>query len=251
MKLLIKLTTIIFIIFSYTTTFASSNITLEKIDVNLNDKSSLQRGAKVFFDKCIGCHSLKYIRYIDLAKGIGFNEKNGKSIDDLIKENLISDKNININDPVIGYMYKNDAIKWFGKNPPDLSLVSRYRTDNWIYTYMKSFYEDEKQTFGVNNLIFPDVGMPHVLLNLQGKQIIKKNKDETNLKDILEIIEKGDLSKNEYDKLIKDLVCFLSYVAEPSKLEREKLGYFVLAFLFVITFLLYMLKREYWKDIKK
>ncbi|MEK7679673.1 MAG: cytochrome c1 [Deltaproteobacteria bacterium] len=250
MRLFIKLITIGITVFSFSIINANSNIKLQSVDIDINDKLSLQRGAKIFFDKCIGCHSLKYIRYIDLATGIGFKEDKKKSIEILIKQNLINDKNLNINDYVTGYMYNKDAIKWFGKIPPDLSLISRYRTDNWVYTYMKSFYIDKNRSIGINNLVFPDVGMPHVLLQLQGKQILKENKHSNNPDDLLELTENGSLSKTEYNKLIKDLVCFLSYVGEPKKTERINFGIYVLIFTFILTITLYLLKKEYWKDIK-
>lgn len=246
MKLIIKIIITGIIILSCTILNASSNIKLEKIDIDIENNSSLQRGAKVFFDKCVGCHSLKYMRYSELANGIGFKEENNKSIEEIIKDKLIKDKNININDSISGYMYNKDSIKWFGKIPPDLSLISRYRTDNWLYTYMKSFYEDKNRPFGVNNLIFPDVGMPHVLLDLQGKQILtEKNNNFT-----LELVKNGSLNEEEYNSLVKDLVCFLSYVGEPTKIERQSIGIYVLLFTILLAIVLYLLKREYWKDIK-
>jgi len=231
---------------------ASSHIQLNKVNIDLEDKQSLQQGAKIFFNYCQGCHSLKYMRYNDLADGIGLTETKDKSMTTVIREILMhSTNNINETSTVSGSISKEYGVKWFGKVPPDLSLTSRYRGTDWIYTYMKSFYRDTSRPWGVNNLLFPDVGMPHILIKLQGLQILKENMtDVTNPEDMLDIIENGDLSKNDYNKLIKDLTTFLSYVGEPIQVERINLGYKVLIFLIILTICLFYLKKEYWKDIK-
>jgi len=240
---------IIILLFVFYTAHASTNIKLNKVDIDLENKQSLQRGAKVFLNYCQGCHSLKYMRYIDLANGIGLTKTDDKSLEILIRETLMhSIKDISEHSTIQSPISKEFGPKWFGKNPPDLSLVSRYRGTNWLYTYMQTFYKDTSRPWGVNNLLFPDVGMPHVLLKLQGLQILKNHTTDQN--QIFELIENGNLSKDEYNNLIKDLVTFLSYVGEPSQLEREHLGYKVLVFLFVLIILLFFLKREYWKDVK-
>lgn len=229
----------------------ASSIKLDKVEVNLESKSSLQRGAKVFFDYCQGCHSLKHIRYLDLAKGIGLTETKEKSLDVVIRETLMHFSNkLTENNTVASSLSKENGVKWFGKVPPDLSLISRYRSADWLYTYMKSFYKDTSRPFGVNNLVFSDVGMPHVLLRLQGIQILKEVHMNNSLDDMLELIENGELSKNEYNNLVKDLVVFLSYVGEPIQVERMDLGVKVLIYLAVLVLLLYFLKKEYWKDVK-
>jgi ubiquinol-cytochrome c reductase cytochrome c1 subunit len=158
---------------------------------------------------------------------------------------------INENSPILSPMYKELVQKWFGKTPPDLSLIARYRGVNWLATYMKSFYKDQTKPFGVNNLIFPDVGMPHILLKNQGTQILKKEPtNHSNIEEMLELIENGELSKEEYNNLVTDLVTFLSYVGEPIQTERKKIGTFVIIFLIIMTIILYLLKKEFWSDIK-
>jgi len=153
---------------------ASSNIKLKEAKINLEDTQSLQRGAKIFFENCQGCHGLKYIRYSDLAIGLKINEQTEKSLEKLIKEKFMHSINgINENNLILSPMYKENSVKWFGKTPPDLSLVARYRGPDWIFTYMKTFYKDSSRPFGVNNLIFPQVGMPHILLKYQGVQVLK------------------------------------------------------------------------------
>ncbi len=230
------------------TNVKADNLILHKVDTTVNNQASLQRGARIFFNYCQGCHDIKYIRYSEIAKGIGLKEEKNKSLETVIQEKLMHrTNNINENDYVLSSIIKNDGIKWFGKAPPDLSLVSRYKGNDWLYTYMKSFYKDSSKTWGVNNLLFPDVGMPHVLINLQGLQILKTNKNQ---KKMFEIIQNGELSVKEYNKLITDLVSFLSFIGEPSQTEREQLGYVVLIFLITLMVLLFFLKKEYWKDIK-
>lgn len=230
---------------------ASSNINLNKATINLESTQSLQRGAKVFLDQCQGCHSLKYMRYSDLAIGLKLNEQKDKSLEHLIKEKLMhSIDGINENKNIFSPMYKENAVKWFGKVPPDLSLISRYRGTNWLFTYMKSFYKDSSRPFGVNNLLFPDVGMPHVLLKYQGIQSLKHDQHSTKIEDMLELIENGELSEDEYNAMITDLVTFLSYVGEPIQVERKNIGTGVLIFLILLTAALYFLKKEFWSDIK-
>lgn len=246
------LTILLAFIFCSSNINANSNIQIKKIDIDLSSKQSLQKGAKIFFNQCQGCHSLKYIRYSTLAEGVGLTATKDKSIELIIQESFMhSIKSINENNPILSSISKENGIKWFGKVPPDLSLIARYRGPNWLYTYMKSFYKDPARPWGVNNLLFPDVGMPHVLLKLQGLQIIKDNIDKTTDPDqMLELTENGSLSKNEYNNMIKDLVTFLSYVGEPAQLERKSLGIKIVIFLFILMILLFFLKKDYWKDVK-
>lgn len=231
---------------------ASSNADLKYIDVDLTDKTALQRGAKIYFEQCQGCHSIKYMRYSSLAEGIGFIPDKNNSIEKMIKELFMHSVNgINENGPILSSISKENGVKWFGKNPPDLSLISRYRGIDWLYTYMKSFYKDQTRPWGVNNLLFPDVGMPHILVKYQGVQILKDHSGKIkDIDEILELAENGELSKNEYNVMIKDLVTFLSYVGEPIQTERYDLGIKVLIFLIILSVLLFFLKKEYWKDIK-
>jgi ubiquinol-cytochrome c reductase cytochrome c1 subunit len=239
------------LIFCISNLNASSNIKLNKTTINLENYQSLQRGSKVFFDQCQGCHGLKYMRYSDLAIGLKINEQTDKNLDQVIKEKFLHSVNgINENSNILSPMYKNNAVKWFGKIPPDLSLISRYRGSNWLFTYMKSFYKDSTRPFGVNNLLFPDVGMPHILLKYQGLQILKQDNHGTSIENMLELIENGELSEDEYNNMITDLVAFLSYVGEPVQTERKNIGIFVLIFLILLSVMFYMLKKEFWSDIK-
>ncbi len=240
-------------IFCISSINASSNITLNKATINLENYKSLQKGAKIFLENCQGCHGLKYMRYSDLAIGIKLQDQSAQSLDQIIKEKFMhSVQGLNENSSISSSINKENAAKWFGKLPPDLSLIARYRGTNWLFTYMKSFYKDDSRPFGVNNLVFPDVGMPHVLLKYQGIQTLKKNVNhhEKNIENILELTENGELSKDEYDSLVTDLVTFLSYVGEPIQVERQNIGTFVLIFSIVLVIILFLLKKEFWKDIK-
>lgn len=230
---------------------------LGKVNIDVCDKASLQRGAGLYANYCAGCHSLQYVRFSDLAKDIFIDDK-GKVLETLVNSNLnfTSEK---VTDPYLTSLSKKDGQTWFGVAPPDLSLVARSRGKNWIYSYLQSFYVDPKKPWGVNNSVFPDVAMPHVLVGLQGTQkaVFKKvsitddqgNTFEKQVVDHLELETSGSMNKAEYDQAVKDIVNFLAYVAEPHKQEREKLGVWVLLFLIVFTFFAYLLKREYWKDV--
>lgn len=240
----------LFLLFAFNLN-ASSNVKLDTVEIRLESNASLQRGAKIFFDQCQGCHSLKYMRYVDLAKGIGLTAIKDKSLETVIRETFMhSSSQISENSSILSSISKENGVRWFGKIPPDLSLVSRYRGSDWLYTYMRSFYKDISRPFGVNNLVFPDVGMPHVLLKLQGLQILKENHYHENVDKMLDLMENGELSKGEYNNLVIDLVTFLSYVGEPIQVERVNLGFKVLCYLGVLVVILYLLKKEYWKDIK-
>jgi ubiquinol-cytochrome c reductase cytochrome c1 subunit len=134
-----------------------------------------------------------------------------------------------------------DAAKWFGATPPDLTLVARVRGEDWVYSYLKGFYKDESRPFGVNNTVFPSVGMPHVLQELQGLAV--KQEDGTL------VATGGTLSAEEYDQYVRDITGFLVYSGDPVKLERESLGWWVMGFLFIFFIVAYLLKKEYWKDV--
>lgn len=214
---------------------------------DLSDKASLQRGARLFVNYCLSCHSAAFMRYNRMGKDLGLT-------DDQVKENLMfaSDK---IGETMQIAMRSNDAREWFGAVPPDLSLIARSRGTDWLYTYLLSFYDDPTRPWGVNNLVFPQVGMPHVLWDLQGRQAPvyteTKGADGGTVRAIerLQVVSDGKLSEAEYQQAARDLVNFLEYTAEPVKLERQQLGVWVLAFLAVFFVLAYALKKEYWKDI--
>lgn len=218
----------------------------QEIQINLHDKASLQRGAKWYMNYCIGCHSLKYIRYNTLANGIGIGNFKPEIVSSLLKNNLIFNRD-KISDVILSSLAIDQGKVFFGVAPPDLTLESRIRGTNWIYNYLKSFYLDEKAPWGVNNKIFPQVAMPNVLINLQGAQLPVYGKNS--VIDHFVISESGSMSPEEFDLLVKDLTNFLAYVAEPAKLERHKIGFFVLIFMFLLASCAYLLKKEYWKNI--
>ncbi len=213
---------------------------LDHVAIDLSDKESLRNGAKVFMTYCLNCHSAKYQRYNRMADDIGM------SIDDLKPLMFITDR---VGDTMSVAMDPKQAKKWFGTLPPDLSLVARSRGADWLYTYLRSFYRDDSRPFGVNNLVFKDVGMPHALVDLQGlAEPVFKNEADKEISG-LEIKTPGVLTPAQYDELVSDLVHFLVYVGEPAKLERYSLGIWVILFLLVLTILLYLVKREYWRDV--
>ena len=225
---------------------ASGGIKLEKANIDPNNIQSLQRGARLFVNFCLSCHSAELMRYERIGKDLGIEDK-------LVEENLMFTGG-KLGDLMTVATANADSKAWFGTVPPDLSVISRARGVDWLYTYMRSFYRDDSKIIGVNNLVFPDVGMPHVLWELQGWQdpVIKTVKDhEGNKKKevSLELAEPGLMSPREYDRAIRDLVNFLDYMGEPVKHERRSLGVKVIMFLLVFLVVAYLLKREYWKDV--
>ncbi len=215
---------------------------LDPANIDLTDQASLQRGAKYFVNYCLSCHSAKFQRYNRMARDLGLTE-------DEVKENLMftTDK---IGDTMNIAMDPEQAAKWFGTTPPDLSVLIRARGEDYIYTYLRSFYLDESRPFGVNNTVFPDVGMPHVLWKLQGQQkAVFKKEGEHEVFERFEQVTPGTLSTEEYDQVARDLTAFLSYVGEPIQLKRKQLGVWVLLFIAVFFVLAYLLKKEYWKDV--
>ncbi|MFI4938521.1 MAG: cytochrome c1 [Candidatus Berkiellales bacterium] len=249
---------IFFAIFFTAQTYAEDHLILDPSPNNLCDQASLQRGAKLYMNYCSGCHSLQYMRFDGMANDIGIVDKDGKVLDKLVERNLnfVSDK---VTDPLDVALPKKEAIAWFGVPPPDLSLVARSRGPNWLYTYLRSFYEDPSRPWGVNNVVFPEVSMPNVLQALQGTQIATKkaitvldDKGHPYDKEVIDHLvlkTPGKLKKQEFDQAVTDIVNFLEYVGEPHKLERQKLGVWVVLFLILFTVFAYLLKREYWKDV--
>ncbi|MDJ0807116.1 MAG: cytochrome c1 [Gammaproteobacteria bacterium] len=221
---------------------------LDSADVDLSDQASLQRGAKYFVNYCLSCHSAQYQRYNRMAKDLGLTE-------DEVKENLMftTDK---IGDGMTIAMPADKAAEWFGSPPPDLSVIVRAKGGgDWIYTYLRSFYLDDARPFGVNNIVFPDVGMPHVMWDLQGTQraVFRTEKDsagnDTQVFDRFEQVTPGSMSAEEYDEVARDLTAFMVYISEPIQMERRRLGVWVLLFIAVFFVLSYLLKKEYWKDV--
>ncbi len=226
---------------------ADSGVHLDQPGNSLANKASLQRGAKYFVNYCLGCHSLKYVRYESLIDDLGLTE-----------EQLMNNLMFTAEKPtemMVIPMNDADAERWFGKTPPDLSLTARSRGADWIYTYLRSFYRDDSRSIGVNNLVLPNASMPHVLAPLQGYQeavfVDVVDEDGNNRKDFVrfDAPEGGALEPEEYDEVVRDIVNFLEYASEPVKLERQSVGIGVLTFLLVFFLFAYFLKREYWKDI--
>lgn len=206
------------------------------------DQAALQNGAKLFVNYCLGCHSLSFVRYNRLTE-LGLSDQQ-------VRDNLMftADK---IGEPMRIAAPPAEQKQWFGVMPPDLSLVARARASgdgsgaDWLYTYLRSFYRDDKRPTGWNNTLFADVGMPHVLGELQGQQALNHETHK------LELAVPGQLSPAEYDKQVADLVGFLVWAGEPGAGFRKKLGIGVLVFLFILFGVSYALKKEYWKDVKK
>ncbi|MCH2338653.1 cytochrome c1 [Pseudomonas sp. NPDC047963] len=249
---------------------AGTGVHLDEVDVDLTDKVALQDGLQTFTNYCMGCHSAKYQRYERVATDLGIPEE-------VMLDNIVF-TGAKIGDHMKIGMTSDEAKTWFGAAPPDLTLVARVRGNDWLYTYLRSFYEDPTRPYGVNNTVFPNVGMPHVLAPLQGRQVLpsKLPEGESVACKQVQIVEDGrkqfdpltgtpithedchamtvvpgtgELTEAEYDEKIKNLVAFLAYSANPVKLESQRIGTYVLLFLAFFFVFAYLLKREYWKDI--
>lgn len=222
---------------------AADDIPLMKARISSGDKASLQRGAKLFVNYCAGCHSAEYMRLSRLAQDLDLPP-------DLVEQYLIF-TDAKIGDTMISAMAPADGVNWFGVAPPDLTLTARRRGADWVYTYLNSFYRDESKAIGVNNLIFPDVGMPHVLWDLQGMPSPVYADGSQGLRVVSVRVPEGGgaMTEQEYLEATRDLTNFLVYMSEPIKAYRESLGIKVLLFLFVFLLLAILLKREYWKDV--
>ena len=213
---------------------------LDKAPDVSGDNAALQNGAKLFVNYCLNCHGASFMRYNRLT-GIGLTEQQ-------IEDSLLftADK---VGEPMRVAIRPDEAKQWFGATPPDLTLIARARASeagpgaDWLYTYLRSFYRDDKRPTGWNNVVFENVGMPHILWELQGQQVLNHETHK------LELAVPGKLSAAEYDKQIADLVGFLVYIGEPVSGLRKQLGIAVLLFLGVLFVVAYALKREYWKDV--
>ncbi|WP_024695255.1 cytochrome c1 [Pseudomonas syringae] len=240
---------------------ASSSVSLESVDIDVSDKAALQDGARTFVNYCMGCHSAKYQRYERVADDLGIPHE-------VMLEKLVF-TGAKIGDHMRTGMQPADAKAWFGAVPPDLTLVARVRGADWLYGYLRSFYEDPARPWGVNNKVFPDVAMPNVLVSLQGRQVMgckqvqrevegKKQYDPLSgapltheACDQLTIVpHSGSLTPAQFDEKIRNLVTFLDYSANPDKLRHQRIGTYVLLYLVVLLIFVYLLKREYWKDIR-
>jgi ubiquinol-cytochrome c reductase cytochrome c1 subunit len=226
----------------------------DKIEIDWNDKAAMQRGARTFVNYCMSCHGASYSRYNRVGSDLGIS-------DELVLENLVFTTDGNGEKTKVGALMETTmtpeyAEQAFGIVPPDLSLIARSRGVNWLYNYLRGFYVDEsREGLGVNNGVFANVGMPHVLADLQGlqrpqyKTVTDAEGNEQQIIVGFEMLKPGSMSKSDYDRTIHDLVAFLDYLAEPYKQTRRNVGTGVIIFLFFFLILAYMLKKEYWKDV--
>ena len=236
--------------------FDCGTMPCDRIDLDIRDSASLQKGAQTYMNYCMGCHSLKYARYNRVAEDLGIPQ-------DLMRDNLIFDPAVKVGALMNNAMDVERAKVWFGAAPPDLTLVARSRSPNWLYTYLLAFYEDRSRPYGVNNRVYENVGMPHVLLDLQGLKACVETVVDTRLEPLsgtamaehhdacgtMETVTEGRLSTEEYEQTIYDLVNFLAYIAEPIKADRQRIGVYVLLFIAVFYVFATLLNREYWKDV--
>ncbi|MBU2887634.1 cytochrome b N-terminal domain-containing protein [Gilvimarinus agarilyticus] len=240
--------------------FACGAVPCDTMEPDLENKASLQRGAKYFVNYCMGCHSAKFSRYQRVADDLDIPH-------DLMMDNMVfgaDDKRVG--DLMNNAMSADLGKQWFGAAPPDLTLVARARSPEWLYTYLRNFYKDEERPLGVNNRVFANVGMPHVMMELQGllecgagpkldshghteRDDLGNPVIEEHCGALVEGETKGSMTGEEFDRAMFDLVNFLEYVAEPSQLDRKRIGVFVLLFICVLFIFTYLLNREYWKGI--
>lgn len=238
---------------------ASGGAHYPKAPIDLRDQASLQRGAQIFTNYCLSCHSANNMRFNRLTD-IGLTEKQ-------IKDNLIF-TDAKIGDTMHGAMKKEDAVAWFGAAPPDLTLIARSRGADYLYAYLKGFYKDPTRATGWNNTVFDKVGMPHVLWEQQGYQAVELDDKglpvweeehgvlkpklhwvKTGLHSIGNV-QTGEVNTEDYDRYVADLVNFMVYMGEPAQQGRKQVGYLVMLFLLgVLLPLAYFLKKEYWKDV--
>ncbi|MBK9161863.1 MAG: cytochrome c1 [Nitrosomonadales bacterium] len=220
---------------------SGAGVHLDKAPVNLQDPASLQRGVKLFTSRCLACHSAASMRYNRLAD-IGMSEEQ-------IKKELELPEDVKVGSTMQAAMDANSAKLAYGVVPPDLSVIARSRSADWLYTYMRSFYVDSARASGWNNVTFPNVGMPFVLADLQGEQVLGSEGHEGHEMKKLVLQTPGSMTAAEYDSAMGDLVNYLVFMSEPAKMVRHQIGYIVLAFLFVLFVLVLALKKELWKDI--
>jgi ubiquinol-cytochrome c reductase cytochrome c1 subunit len=234
------------LLFTATAFAEEGEIPLMHADTDINNVDSLQRGARNFMNDCSGCHSLKYLRYNRMSTDLKIPASELAS--NLIFTSAKPFEEITTAMPA-------DSSGWFGKAPPDLTLMARERGTNYIYSYLHGFYADKTRPWGVNNLYLPSTAMPDILYYRQGMQkpVYKNVKDpQGNAKMVLSGVEPmtpGSMKPEEYDEYVRDLVNFLDYAAEPIKATRQSMGIFVMLFLLVFFVFAYLLKKEYWKDV--
>jgi len=229
---------------------AGDHIKLDRAPIDENDQASQQRGARHFVNYCLNCHSASYMRFNRL-RDIGLTDQQ-------ILDNLVF-TGVKVGDLMKVSMDAKDAKNWFGAAPPDLTVIARSRASHagsgadWLYSYLRSFYRDAERPTGWNNTVFPNVGMPHALWELQGEQVLAERKvqgagyEKTEM--ALKLDKPGKLSPAEYDQMVADLVNYMVFMGEPVRSDRKTIGMFVLLALGVLFVFAYALKKEYWKDV--
>lgn len=229
---------------------AGGDVQLDEAGNDVGNTASLQRGARNFMNYCSGCHSAKYVRYNTLGEALDLNEE--QLIDNLMFNAERTFETINV------AMRPDDAENWLNIVPPDLSLVGRSKGTDYLYTFLRGFYVDDKSRTGWNNTVLKGGSMPHVLWELEGLKKPAAHGDDGAGEDghgeaaaQFDVIEAGALTAEEYDQFVRDIVNFLDFIAEPMQLERQKIGVWVMAFLLIFGLLSLMLKKEIWKDVKK
>ena len=241
---------------------ATTDWPMEPMEPNLQDLPSLQNGWRLYVNYCLGCHSLQYQRYERTADDLGVPHE-------IALEQLVFTGQ-KIGGQMVTSMPTEKAKEWFGAPPPDLTMVARFRGEEWLYNYLKTFYVDESRPFGVNNKVFPNVGMPNVLLELQGVQRTAclqmpkqagnggEQRDPLTGAPVTEeqcgqlVVDEGtgEYTPEEFDQAVYDIVNFLYYVGDPSRLERYRIGIYVLLFTIILFVFTWLLGREYQKDVK-
>jgi ubiquinol-cytochrome c reductase cytochrome c1 subunit len=223
--------------------FAQEEAELEPANTNIKNQPSLQRGAKYFVNYCLGCHSAKYVRYNRLAEDLQLTEQQ-------LVDNLMFTGERPFDTMAIA-MKPQDAVRWFGVEPPDLSLIARARGTDYLYTFLRSFYVDPSRPSGANNIVLRGAAMPPVLWELQGIQRAKftVDPDHGEVFEGFELMKPGQLTEAQFDDVVRDIVNFLDYIGEPIKRERQALGIRVIGFLLVFLLIAYLLKKEIWKDV--
>ncbi len=227
---------------------ASGGYPLQEAGTDVGNLASLQRGARNFVNYCLGCHSAQYMRYSQVAEDLALTEQE-------LRANLMF-TGTRIYDPMLSAMPAEQAREWFGNAPPDLSLIARSRGTDYVYTFLKAFYADPSRPTGVNNAVLANTVMPHVLAHLQGVQVARfetvtlPGGGEAQRLAGLDPGEPGEMTAQQYDGFVRDTVNFLDYVAEPAKAQRQALGVWVILFLLMFFAFAYLLKQEYWKDVK-
>lgn len=244
-RMLISIALVLALLAASPAAFAFEAGSLMTAQVNVRDRASLQRGARLYFNYCAGCHSLHFVRYSRIARDLGLSEAQ-------VMRNL-NVTGAKFHDTVHSAMPMADAGTWFAREPPDLSLEVRAKGADWVYSYLNSFYLDPSRPAGWNNTVFPNASMPNVLWELQGLQVAVTGGQGPDGKPVVErlrLAQKGRMSPAQYHNATRDLTAFLAYVSEPAALQRHHLGIWVILYLALFTFLAFMLKREYWKDVR-